>query len=57
MTVQTSPNVDILLNSNDHISVVRDATVTWLGKLIVFDELYVDVTLTRPRSRSRSLSI
>jgi len=57
MTVQTSPNVDILLNSNGHISVVRDATVTWLGKLIVFDELYVDVTLTRPRSRSRSLSI
>ena len=28
--VQTSPNVDISRNSNDRISVVRDATVTWL---------------------------
>jgi len=27
--VQTSLNVDISGNSNGHISVVRDATVTW----------------------------
>jgi len=28
--VQTSPNVDSSRNSNGRISVVRDATVTWL---------------------------
>jgi len=28
MRVQTSPNVDISRNSNGHISVLRDATVT-----------------------------
>jgi len=36
--VQTSSNVDISRNSNGHISVLPDATVTWLGKLVV---LYV----------------
>jgi len=29
------PNVHISLNSNGHISVLRDATVTWLGMLVV----------------------
>jgi len=33
--VQTSSNVDISRHSNGHISVVRKATVTWLGKLLV----------------------
>ena len=28
-------NVDILGNSNGHISVLRVATVTWLGTLVV----------------------
>jgi len=31
----TSPNVDISQNSNNHILVVCDATVTWLGMLVV----------------------
>jgi len=35
MTVQTSPNVDISLNSNGRISVLRNATVTWLRMLVV----------------------
>ena len=39
MTVQTSPNVDILPNSNGHISVLRDATVTSLGTLVVLHVL------------------
>jgi len=30
-----SPNVDISRNSNGHISVLRDVTVTWLGTLVV----------------------
>ena len=33
--VQTSPFVDISQNSNGRISVVRDATVTCLGVLVV----------------------
>jgi len=37
--VQTSSNVDISRNSNGHISVLRDATVTWLGKLVVLHVL------------------
>ena len=37
--VQTSPDVDISRNSDDHISVVRDTTVTWLGKLVVLHVL------------------
>jgi len=38
-TVQTSPNVDISRNSNGHISVLRDATVTRLGMLVVLHVL------------------
>ena len=38
-TVQTSPNVDISRHSNGHISVVRDATVRWLGVLVVVQVL------------------
>jgi len=52
MRVQTSSNVDISRNSNGHISVLRDATATWLGKLVVIYTLYtvyVDVTLTRSK--------
>jgi len=37
--VQTSPGVHISRNSNGHISVLRQATVTWLGMLIVLDVL------------------
>jgi len=37
--VQTSWNVDISRNSNDHISVLRDATVTWLDLLVVLHVL------------------
>ena len=33
--VQTSSNVNISRNSNGYISVMRDATVTWLGLLLV----------------------
>jgi len=55
MTVQTSRNVDISRNSNGHILVLRNATVTWLGMLVV---LHVLCMLTSPwpdpRSRSRS---
>jgi len=35
MRVQTLSNVDISRNSNGHISVVHDVTITWLGKLLV----------------------
>jgi len=34
-TVQTSPNVNISRNSNGHVSVLRDATVRWLGRYCV----------------------
>jgi len=37
--VQTLPNVDILQNSNGHVSVVHDTTVTCLGTLVVLDIL------------------
>ena len=37
--VQTSPFVDISRNSNGRISVVRDATVTCLGMLVVLQVL------------------
>ena len=37
--VQTSPNVDISGNSNGHTSVLHDATVTWLGMLVVLHVL------------------
>jgi len=46
MRVQTSSNIDISRNSNGHISVVHDAAVTSLGKLLVQHVLYVDMTLT-----------
>jgi len=32
-------DVDTLGNSNGHISVLRDATVTWLGTLVVLHVL------------------
>ena len=38
--VQTSPSVHISRNSNAHISVVHDATVAWLGRLVVLLVLY-----------------
>jgi len=55
--VQTSPNVDISRNSNGHMSVLRNATVTWLGVQVA-----IHIGLLRmliwpwpdPRSRSRS---
>ena len=37
--VQTSPCVHISRNSNGYISIMRHATVTWLGLLIVLDVL------------------
>jgi len=37
--VQTSSKVDISRNSNGHVSVLRDATVTWLGTLLVLHVL------------------
>ena len=39
MRVQTSGNVDISRYSNGHISVVCDATVTWLGLSVVLHVL------------------
>jgi len=45
--VQTSSNVDISQNSNGHISVLRETTVTWLGKLVVvYYRLNLIVVLT-----------
>jgi len=56
--VRTSSSIDIWRNSNGHISVVRDTTVTWLSVLVV---LHVLCMLTwpwpDPRSRSWSRSI
>ena len=55
--VQASQNVNISRNSDGHISVVRDATVRWLGMLVV---LHILCTLMwpwpDPMSRSRSLT-
>jgi len=48
MRVQTSPNVDISGNSNGHISVIRDATVMWLGTLVVLHVLCMLMCLTPP---------
>jgi len=39
--VETLRNVDISRNSNGHISVVREATVRWLGTLIVLHVLCI----------------
>jgi len=50
------PNVDISANSTGHISELRDATVTWLGKLVVLHILCMLMWLwpdRRSRSRSR----
>jgi len=53
-TVQSSPNIDTSRNSNGHISVVRDATVTWLGPLVVLQVLCMLIwPWPDPRSRSR----
>jgi len=41
MIVQTLQNVDISRNSNGRVSVVCDATVTWLGMLVVLHVLYM----------------
>jgi len=53
--VQTSPKVDISQKSNSHIWVLRDATVTWLGKLVVLHVLCM-LIWPWPNSRSRSRS-
>ena len=56
--VQTSPNVDISRNSNGHILVVHDATVRWLGILVLLHVLCVLIwPWPDPRSRSTSRSI
>jgi len=53
-TVQTSRNVDISRHPNGHISVLRDATVTWLGTLVVLHILCMMIwPWPDPRSRSR----
>jgi len=39
--VQTSPNVDISRYSNGYILVVREATVMWLGMLVVLHVLFL----------------
>ena len=41
--VQTLPYVHISRYSNDRISVVRDATVTWLGVLLVLHVLCISI--------------
>ena len=43
--VQTSLNVNIPQHLNGHIPVVRDATVRWLGVLVV-GTVHADMTLT-----------
>ena len=45
--VQNSPNVHISRNSNGHISVLRDATVTFGHAGSPTRTVYVDMTLTR----------
>jgi len=58
MRVQTLPHVDISRISNGHISVMRDAAATWLGKLVVLHVLCVLIwPWPPPRSRSRSRSV
>jgi len=39
--LHTSPYIHISQNSNRHISVLCDATVTWLGTLVVLHVLYM----------------
>jgi len=53
--VHTSPSVDISRDSNGHISVVRDATVRWLGMQVVLHVLCMLMwPWPDPRSRSQS---
>ena len=53
--VQTLQNVDISRNSNGHISVMREATVRWLGMLLVLQVLCMLMwPWPDPRSQSRS---
>jgi len=53
--LQTSPNVHISENSNGHISKLHDATVIWLGKLVVLHVLCM-LMWPWPDRRSRSSS-
>jgi len=53
--VQTSPNVDISRHSNGHVLLLCDATVRWLGLLVVLQVLCMLIwPWPDPRSRSRS---
>jgi len=53
MRVRTLQNIDISLNLNGHISVVREATVIWLGMLVVLHVLCMLIwPWPDPRSRS-----
>ena len=58
MAAQSSSNIDIWRHSNGHISVLCNATVTWLGLQV---DLHVLCMLMwpwpNPRSRSRSRTI
>jgi len=55
MRVQTLPNVDISRNSNGYVSVLPDATVTWLDTLVVIHVLCM-LIWPWPDSTSRSRS-
>jgi len=55
--IQTSRNVDISRHSNGHILVVREATVRWLGVLVVLHVLCMLLwPWPDPTSSSRSLT-
>jgi len=54
--VRTSPNVDISRHSNGHVSVVRDATVTWLSTLVVLHLLYTSICIALYHDSSLKLS-
>ena len=55
MRVQISSNIDIWRHSNGHISVLRNATVTWLGPQVVLHVLCMLMwPWPDPTSRSRS---
>ena len=56
--VQTSLNVDISWNSTGHILAVRDATVIWLGTLLVLHLLCMLMwPWPDPMSRSRAFEL
>ena len=40
-----------------HISILGDATVTWLGTLVVLHIAYVDVTLTRSKVKVKVMGL